>query len=491
VSPTASLLDKSRVEIKLGAYGVAQATALSDPTLLSRAQEYRRLSAGRMQAIGKDDIKAKLPVADYHVSRKVDGEFAILVVDGKDALVLNPGGTVRVGAPFLDEAVELVAKAGLKRALLAGELTVERPDGKRSRVHDVARVARTPDSAADIATLRFAVFDFIEIDGKPPTAAFADTWKRIDKTFGAGKAIRPVETVVVKKLDEIERKFDEWVEKEGAEGLVVRSDTAGLYKIKPRHTIDAAVIGFTEATEDRKGMLHDLLVALMRPDGTFHTFTRVGGGFTEDERRAFLSDLKDMACESEYAEVNPDHIAYQMVAPQWVIEMSCLDFVSQTTRGATIDRMVLQWDTKSTKYGVVRRLPLASAIAPQFVRKRDDKQIQPQDLRLQQVADLVEVPMADRDAKKLTMPKSQVLRREAYTKVLKGQTMVRKLLLWKTNKETEGGDFPAYVIHFTDFSPNRKTPLEREIRISNSREQIDALWGDLAKEYIVKGWVKA
>jgi len=34
-------------------------------------------------------------------------------------------------------------------------------------------------------------------------------------------------------------------------------------------------------------------------------------------------------------------------------------------------------------------------------------------------------------------------------------TMVRKLLLWKTNKD-DTPDFPAFVVYLTDFSPNRK-----------------------------------
>jgi len=49
-----------------------------------------------------------------------------------------------------------------------------------------------------------------------------------------------------------------------------------------------------------------------------------------------------------------------------------------------------------------------------------------------------------------------MISRHAFTKVLKGQTMVRKLMLWKTNKEVEDQDFPAYVAYFIDFSPNRK-----------------------------------
>ena len=88
----------------------------------------------------------------------------------------------------------------------------------------------------------------------------------------------------------------------------------------------------------------------------------------------------------------------------------------------------------------------------------------------------------------MSLPTSVPLRREVYTKVLKGATMVRKFVMWETNKRDEADDFPAYVIHFTDFSPNRKAPLERDIRVSNSREQIDELWKELLTENIAKGW---
>jgi hypothetical protein len=46
------------------------------------------------------------------------------------------------------------------------------------------------------------------------------------------------------------------------------------------------------------------------------------------------------------------------------------------------------------------------------------------------------------------------------------------------------------VLHLTDYSPNRKNQLERELRVSNSREQIDAFWAEFAKDYFGKGWTK-
>jgi hypothetical protein len=152
--------------------------------------------------------------------------------------------------------------------------------------------------------------------------------------------------------------------------------------------------------------------------------------------------------------------------------------------------MVLNFDRSAQRFQVIRRMPLVSMISPQFVRRRDDKSVNPHDLRLQQVADLVEIPLLDRDARQFQLPASQLLRREVYTKQFKGQLMVRKLVMWQTNKERESDDQPGFVIHYTDFSPSRKNPLERDVRVSNSREQIDVLWTDLIEENVKKGWVR-
>jgi hypothetical protein len=180
-----------------------------------------------------------------------------------------------------------------------------------------------------------------------------------------------------------------------------------------------------------------------------------------------------------------------MVRPEWVIEISCLDLISQSTRGASIERMVLGFDTPRNTYESIRRLPLASPISPNFIRRREDKTIRHEDLRLHQLSEIIEVPLIDRDARQLALPKSEMLKREVFVKTLKGNQMVRKLLLWKTNKETESANYPAYVAYFTDYSPNRATPIDRDVRISNSREQIEVLYEQLKIENIVKGWAPA
>ena len=486
MSTASDLLDRQRFEIKLGDYGVGTAQSLADANILAKTQDYRRQTGSRMIPLGKSDIRGKIPTSDYHVSRKVDGEFTVLVLRQGEVFSINPGGTVRIGLPWQSEALSALKKAGMKEAMIAGELYVHNTE-RRPRVHDVTQLARQPQTVDDLSKLRFAAFDVISIDDEPPSESYPSTWQTIESLFGGGEMVHPVETRVIADTGGIEQLFTRWVEGEGAEGVVVRSDSAGLFKIKPRHTLDAVVIGFTESSDDRQGMLHDLLLAVMRSDGTLHILCRVGGGFDEGQRRRMLSDLKDMVVPSEYAEVNSDYVAYQMVRPEWIVEISCLDLISQTTRGGHINRMVLEYDPEEG-FRVVRRLPLVTVISPQFIRIRDDKQVHPKDIRLAQVSERVEVAMTDLDAKNFKLPKTEMLHREVYTKLAKGKTMVRKFVVLKTNKETETEEYPAYVLHYTDFSPNRKDPLSRDVVVSNSKDQIDSLLQQWRESNIKSGW---
>ena len=482
------IIEPALINIKMGDYGVGGVTCIKDPTIVPTVQRYKRQVASRMFPLGKKDIDRKLADAEYRVSRKLDGEFTVCVYRDGQLFSVNPGGTVRMGMPWQAEALELLEKAKVSSAMIAGELYKTIEEDRRCRIHDVVSAARQPKSADDLNSLNFAVFDIISIDGEALDQTYEETWSTIETWFADGKSIHPVESTKVKGRKQVESLFDDWVETEKAEGIVVRSDVAGNFKIKPLHTLDAVVIGFTESTDERAGMMHDLLLGVARDDGSVQVLCRVGGGFSEDVRREMLSDLKDMVVESEYAEVNSDHVAYQMVRPEWIIEITCLDIISQNTRGGPINRMVLNWNSKTDSYEVVRRLPLVSVISPQFVRIRDDKTFTPHDIRISQITDVVPVNKANINATELKLAQSTVMKRERYTKTLKGKLMVRKFVMWKTNKQEEGNEFPAYVIHYTDYSPGRKVPLDREVRISDSEEQIHELWEELKTSNIKKGW---
>ncbi len=486
-----AFIDAARVEWKLGGYGVTVGSALRDVEPWLKTQDYRRLVSARMQPLEPQKVRSHLPAGEYLVSRKFDGEFTVLVYRDGEAASVNPGGTVRIGLPWLTEAAQRLRSAGIKNALIAGELFFAPSAGGRERVSEVSRAARKPAGSDDLDQLHFVAFDLLESDGAAPPVRYAEVMARLHKWLGGGKRVGAVTVETVKTAEEIESLYARLVSRDGSEGLVLRSDSAGRYKLKPRHNLDAVVVGFTAASEpERKGMLHDLLLALRRADGSLQLLGHVGTGFSDDERRSLLSDLRDRLVPSDYSEPSDNHVAYQLVRPDIVVEISYLDVLTQSTRGASIDRMTLSWEAATGRYVPLRRLPLASLISPVFIRRREDKALNDSDVRLAQLSDRFDIGKTEVNARQLTLPKSAILRREVYTKTLKGQTLVRKLLLIQTNK-ADSGDFPAYVLHLTDFSPTRKTPLERQVRVSSSREQIDLLWAEMFEQNIVKGWTRA
>jgi hypothetical protein len=176
-----------------------------------------------------------------------------------------------------------------------------------------------------------------------------------------------------------------------------------------------------------------------------------------------------------------------MIKPGPVIEISCLDLISESSRGGPVNRMVLKFDGK--RYNALSRMPLVSVISPQFIRIRDDKEATVEDVSINQLTEMVNVAAAEKPAEDTAGKPSELLKREIYTKQMKGNTMVRKLLLWKTNKE-DRPEFPGYVVYLTDFSPNRVEPLQREIRVAETEAAARKHYDRLAEQHFIGGWDK-
>lgn len=117
-------------------------------------------------------------------------------------------------------------------------------------------------------------------------------------------------------------------------------------------------------------------------------------------------------------------------------------------------------------------------------RIRTDKTIDYNDIKFDQIAPYLQSfkEINEQDATQL---RSKILRREVWTKEAKGVVSVRKLLLWKTNKNEVNNLFPAYVIHWTDYSSTRASPLEREVKTAPTeklaQEIAESLIGDNIK----------
>lgn len=477
--------DKKTFKCKFD-YCIGKAANLTDPSLQAKAQDYKRRLSNDMRAISGQDIGRIADATGYFVSRKYDGEFAMLAFDGEQLVALHPSGTVRVGLPCLDEAAEKLKKAKVKSCILGGEYYLMDAAAESRSLEQVLGVLRSPKTKAELDRIGLAVFDVVELDGKKVTTASA-VYKNLDAWFKKGKNVHTAEYKQVNKNQAIAELFLDWAVGEGAEGIVVRNDKIGWYKVKVRHNLDVAIIGYTEGTENRKGMLHDLLVAVVRPDGTYQELTRVGGGFSDADRKNFVNDLKKRIVPSEYVAVNNDYVAYEMIKPGPVIEISCLDLIAERTKGGPVNRMVLDWDGK--KYSAQSRMPLVSVISPQYIRLRDDKEASAEETSIKQVVDLVKVEDSTKSADTSKRKPSKLLDRVVYKKVMKENLMVRKLLMWKTNKE-DSLEFPAYVVYLTDFSPNRKTPLERDVKVASTEAVAKRLFKEMAEKNFIGGWEK-
>ncbi|MCB9568774.1 MAG: hypothetical protein H6710_16425 [Myxococcales bacterium] len=461
------------------------AGSLTESELASMVRNYKRSVASRYRALIQEELEG-LPNMPLLVSPKIDGEMWFMIFDGSDAFLASPTGRVVSGdIPVLREAKAAAGRAH-GRSVIAGELFAVRKGG-RPRVGDLA-AAMGGEGKAEVDRIAFAAFDSITGGFRESPERMPEYRDRLDsltRLFDGGKRLKAIKTEAVTGGAAAAELFDQWVSGGKGEGLVIRTqDNAIVYKAKPSINIDAAIIGYTESSEgpDKVG---SVLLGLMREDGQFQVIGSCGNMPTE-QRLAFMEQLKGMHVESTYRHANSKGALYRFVRPEIIIEVKLTDIQSETSAGDPIDRMVLEW--ADGRWRSVRQLPGASILHPVFVRVRDDKTVNPTDIRVAQVLERCLVDAIDTHAERLVLPVSAIVRREVYAKTTKGTDAVRKLVVWKTNKEAADPSYPAFVVHFTDYSPGRKDPLQREVRVAPTLIEAQKIADGMIASNIKKGW---
>jgi len=467
----------------------APAGSVTESELALRFAGYKRSVAGRYRSIAPEDVERVLAPGPMHVSTKIDGELWFLVLDGGDAALVSHNGKVLAGAvPLLDEARKTALPRVTRRTILAGELFAV-SKGTRPRVGDVAQSMSGEENAA-VARLGFHAFDLMDGgDAEAGDAAdqeeYAPKLATLERLLEGGRRVRAIKTEVVTRSEDVTRLFSEWVEGGKAEGLIVRSSDGRINKVKPIFTLDAAVVGYT-VRADAPDQTRSMLLALMRDDGRLQLIGQVGNLGTEDFRRELNKKLEALVCESRFRAASRTGALYRFVRPEIVVEVRMTDLQVDDSDGRPIPRMILEFE--SEEWRPVRRMAGISLIHPVLARVRDDKTVNAVDIRVSQV--LERQPVQDLGAT-VEAPKfaaSTLLRREVWTKPTKGLTAVRKLLVWKTNKETVDRRWPAYVVHWTDYSPGRLAPLKREVRLAPDEASAMQLAEAMVAKGVKKGW---
>jgi len=431
---------------------------MSNNEFLQKATDYKKYVASRYIAIESEGIAKKLaPFSQYLMSVKYDGHYYALAYEDETVTLINRSGKI---APriHLHESLEAHFKAkGYKSLLIAGELYCS----SEERTH---QFNVTTELAGKGESLKFAAFDILEID--------QESYKEKHK--------------ITDSVNEVQEYFKEIVEIGKQEGIVVKTEGFAIFKVKPKFTFDAVIVGFAQGDGDRSDLLRDFLLAFRKDDGSYQIFAHLSHGLSDDQRRELLVEYKKKVVPSDYTEVARNRLGFQMVTPDTVIEFSCIDVINQDSKG-NILKMNLNYDEKNG-YSANYQQPTISATIPLFIRFREDKQPSVEDTNFNQVSEVVGFDDIELD-QYTKLPETEITHREVYRKESRGSIMVKKFVILKTNKETFD-QFPAYALHLTDFSSGRKDPLKKDVRVSDSETQINELLQAEIKKGIKAGWEK-
>jgi hypothetical protein len=445
-------------------------------SVMEKLIQYKKKVASRYIPLGIEAVGLKMLESDaMFLSVKQDGHLAFLVSDGKSCALYNASGTALKEVPLLKEAAE---KLKSKACTIAGELYVQ-ADQRTYGFEVPSALAKSPEKLA------FAAFDVLDSDTVAADASWEAKFEALEKWLGRDGAAHAVPHQKVDSRSAIAPFFNDHVSVAGAEGIVVRHESGPTYKIKPNIDLDMVVLGYSEGFDEAAGGVRELLVGLAMSDGAFQVIGQVGNGLTQAQRVELFASLSKAHAESDYLEVSGKNVAFTMVPPEHVVQIRCIDILSESSKGP-VRKALLQW--KGDWYEHAGQSSAVSLISPVFEGLRSDKSAVAADAGFTQIERWLSKDQNDSDAQ--ATASSSVLRREVFVKESKGVKSVRKFLAWKTNKEASG-EWPAYVFMYADYSPTRKDPLKKSLAIANSEDEVMALFDTEVADKIKRGWAPA
>ena len=440
---------------------------------------YKRNVAGTYRSCPPCEMLTTLPPGPCIVSEKIDGETWFLHADGERCVLESPFGKLLADIPLTQDAERTLSGW---RGLLAGELYAAVNSG-RPRVFDL-HAAMGEGATTQTERLRFAAFDVL-MDGetdvqRKPFAERLACLRRIVGQPGERFHLAPFETTETPA--DVAACYERVVTVGGAEGIVVQASDGRIYKVKPEIILDAAVVGYA----GNDSGVSELLLALLKPDGLFQLIGRVRTGWSRAESADILNRLKPLACSTSYRKANDHGLLYRWVKPEFVVEVKCNDIITANSKDEPVRRMALRFKDE-TGWSPIAPTPSVSMINAVFQRIREDKRAVRPDVRFEQATDLVHVESpASTDS--ASLPCSEIIRREVYTKTTPHGLGVRKLVCWRSNKREADPAYPAYVVFFTDYAPGRQQPLKTDLRVASTEERTHALADDWLAANIKRGW---
>ncbi|MHA1745606.1 MAG: hypothetical protein ACTSWW_06375 [Promethearchaeota archaeon] len=505
-------IPSDKIDTQFGDYIRSKSECLQDLRVIKLVDDYKRNISQKLRALHPETLQKfqdgtsslNISEQDLYVSIKIDGEGMFLVYDqdvpdpGEKVYICNASKhRVVVGLEAAKMCEEIFVHHSIRKAIIAGELFAAPLDGEgqpnfngRSRVRELLHCF-THSEALD--RIGFKVFDIIELDAGERVnyldKMYTIRYEKITDLFPDSGRVAHVKTYIVNQMaiaglyeqivGPIGSEFDN---PDGAEGLVIKTPhNFRWFKVKPVHTIDAVIIGALAGrpgSDTQENQLSVALTALRYADGTYQVLGRVGSGLDSTQQEELWQRLEFV--DSQFISVARDGRAFHMVKPTIVVQIKFLDLFARNFYDQPNKRPAVSYDATEQNWKLIRPLPFVRLISPRFDTEnpiREDKTADIFDVRVEQLTDFVDLAVTN-SVEELSFPNAEILVRYVY----ENKQKVKKFLMWKSNKYEIDSNYSKYAIFFTDYSPVRKSPLDRKIRVTNSESQA----GELFNEWIHK-----
>ncbi len=451
------------------------------------AVEYKHRLSGKFVLTDPSRI-ADIEGSNICITRKLDGEMRTVYFNGSSSVMFTTGGKEEKDFTCLEVFTEKLKAAGIKCAGFAAELNFVKADKSRSRVSDVIHAVANKELHSSLALSPFDIL-FID-DSKWQAEHYEKTYDKMIEIFGSfdrlnhRELVRPVQMEKGTSSSDIARVYKKWVIKEKAEGLVVHTEQPVIWKIKPLHSIDAAVIGYTSY---EKGV-RDLLFAVMELSGIYRIFASGSNGLSDKQRKILEVNLSALKVSSNLIYTDSQGVAFQMIKPEFVFEVTATDFANTNCLNDSFKNYIVEY-SEEKGWNLKGKVPGVASYNLSIVRFREDKKCVEPDIALHQLQDLCPFPNAEKNLKPQELADSTIVERKVFYKVNGNRKFVKKYVLLKTNKE-KTGLYSKYILHFTDYSSNREEKMKISLWCSSDKTELQEKMEKMIYKSIKSGWTR-
>jgi len=445
---------------------------------VSLIKKYKNSVTRKYIFISKDEINT-IPKNDLFISKKIDGQLWFYCKSAKNSQIINSNEN-EISDVIQDIKKDLDKKLKkIKNIILAAELYYL--SSERERYGDT--ISGLGDKSKRKA-LRFGVFDVVYMEKLFPD--FNKKYEFLKKTLNT-KTKEPSHAIeqTKAKQSELTKFFKDKIEKNNAEGLIVR-DNSSIYKIKQEETADLLITGYT--VSDKANQIRSVSLGVYLNE---NEIVHIGacGNFTSDAlRKDLYKQLTKLKIKSNFQKIASNGAAYNFVKPAIVCEVKLLEFQGDKSNDEPIRH--LKYEFINNSLNATGRARSVSILNSSIINIRKDKKPSYEDCGLKQIIRISGITKENfKEQNNKNLPKSKLIKKEVIKKESKKGIAIKKFVLWKSNKE-KASDYPSYLCYYLDFSDGRKDPIKRKIYPFEHEKIGLNHFKKLLDENVKKGWEK-